>query len=109
MVKAITPSEAKALSDSKKMEFPEFVIESFNELIVADLKNGKAKVSQKAVVERIKSNAAKQDIILDNADIYAHKYLNIEAFYESAGWKVDYDKPAYNESYDPSFYFETKR
>lgn len=32
----------------------------------------------------------------------------LDAVYEKAGWKVSYDKPGYNESYDPYFKFTAK-
>jgi len=41
-------------------------------------------------------------------EVFDKGWLNIEPMYRAAGWKVVYDKPAYNESYEPTFTF-TKR
>ena len=43
---------------------------------------------------------------LNRNEIFNKGWLNIEEVYRSAGWKVNYDKPAYNESYDAYFTFE---
>lgn len=35
------------------------------------------------------------------------KWLDFEPIYRKVGWKVEFDKPAYNESYDAFYRFET--
>jgi hypothetical protein len=42
------------------------------------------------------------------SEVYAKGWLNFEAIYEEAGWKVVYDKPGYNETYDANFTFTKK-
>jgi hypothetical protein len=42
---------------------------------------------------------------LTRAFIFSKGYLNFEELYEAQGWKVVYDKPAYNESYKANFTF----
>lgn len=37
--------------------------------------------------------------------VFANKWLDIEDIYREQGWRVDYDKPAYNENYQASFTF----
>jgi hypothetical protein len=37
--------------------------------------------------------------------IFEKGLLDVETVYERAGWKVTYDKPAYNETYPATFRF----
>lgn len=94
MSKPITPEEAKAKHLEEIM--PE-VFESFNELIVKNLCNRyssfKQKEVEKLVVEKLKGKQ------------FYSKMLNVEEAYRKVGWKVVYDRPGYNESYDATFSF----
>lgn len=40
--------------------------------------------------------------------IFDQKFLDFEQAYRDAGWHVYYDKPGYNESYEPTFTFTKK-
>lgn len=93
-VKPISPQEIKKT-------IPDFVIEAVNELI-AEKVNDKnyATVLQKHIVDRVKS---KTDQDFDYA------WLDFENIFRDAGWNVNYDKPAYCESYDAYFEFSPKR
>lgn len=101
-MKPITPKQALNL---KQESIPDFVFEAFNQLITENISNGRASVKQKDVVSRIKQlkSAAFEDI--DSQFIYSRGWLDVEPHYRKAGWKVEYDKPGYNESYDAYFVF----
>jgi len=105
-VKPITPAEAKV---QRVNAVPAQVLEAFNELITENLCNGSATVTQKDAVARIQS---KINQTLGNE--YTHQqicdrgWLNIEDIYRAAGWKVEYDKPGYNETYGATFEFTAK-
>lgn len=105
-VKPITPDEAKA---RRVTAVPAQVLESFNELIIENLCLGSATIKQKDAIDRILS---KLNQTLGNQhtaqQICDRGWLNIEDIYRSAGWKVEYDKPGYNESYDAFFKFLRK-
>ena len=94
----ISPMQARA---RRVTTLPTIVIESFNELIVENLDDHFANVKQKDVVARIKSKMT--------TETFDHRWLNIEDVYRQAGWKVVYDKPGYNESYDATFEFTGKK
>lgn len=99
-MKAITPREAKA----KKTEaIPDVVIEAFNELILAYFDGDSATIEQDEVVKLI----VKKGISKNN--IFERHYLDIEPIFEAAGWKVEYDKPGFNETYEATFTFKKKR
>ena len=100
MVKPITPKEALKL---KASTFPDGVIEAFNEVIAKNLDQGYSTFKQKEVLKAIALKmGATQDATCENG------WLDVEDIYRKAGWVVEYDKPAYNESYDATFTFSTK-
>lgn len=98
-VKPIAPHE---VSDEKIKQIPPEVIESFNFLIARDYMPG----SRSAIVIQ---NAAIREIMqrtnLSRDEIFSQKFLDVEDIYRKEGWIVDYDKPAYNESYGAYFIF----
>lgn len=100
MIEPIKPEE---IAEAKAKYFPDFVIESVNALIAGCYTNGRANIKQKDIIaEIIKRGSITRDEIFDKG------YLNFEEIYRSAGWSVNYDKPAYNESYDANFTFKKK-
>jgi hypothetical protein len=92
-VKPITPEEVES---AKISAIPPEVIEVFNALIVERWEGSSATVFQKDAVERIASK-----LNLTTGQVYEKSLLEIENVYCAAGWRVYYDKPAFNEDYDP--------
>lgn len=99
-MKPITPDEVSGIN-----RIPEVVIESFNELIKLNFDGTSATVSQDKVVALIVNKSSCTDMKLTEKKIFDRGYLNIESFYIDAGWKVEYDKPGYNETYKAFFTF----
>jgi hypothetical protein len=95
----IKPSE---VAFAKVNTFPDAVWDSFNELITQNYSDGSAIVEQADVVKLM------VEMGLDREDINSKGWLNVEDAYEKAGWKVEYDKPGYNESYPATFTFTKK-
>lgn len=104
MVEAIKPKE---IALAKSRYFPDFVLQAFNELIAEKFTNGSATVKQCDVIARMVKLAASEEVSRNT--IFANGWLNVEEIYREAGWKVVYDKPGYNESYDANFKFSEKR
>lgn len=96
-MKPITPKE---VVKKKKEQIPPEVLEAFDELIAENWNGHCSTFSQKDVSALIRAKL-KGDFPI--------KYLDVEDIYRKAGWKVDYDKPGYNESYDASFEFSKRR
>lgn len=96
-VKPITPEE---VVDKKKNQMPNFVFEAFNELIAKNYSGNSATVKQDDAVALIME---KGDI--DRQSVFDRSYLDVEDIYRDAGWKVEYDKPAYCETYAATFKF----
>src|SRR3989344_354790 len=99
-VQPIRPGEVKSV---KAKNFPDAVFESFNELIAEKFSGGAATLQQKDVVARMVSKGLKKKKIFDKG------WLDVEQSYRAVGWSVIYDKPAYNESYEPTFRFSIKK
>lgn len=96
MTNPIRPSEVVA---HKATVLPDKVIEVFNHLIAVNFSEGRARVTQDAVVESLTAAG------IDRSEIFAKHYLDVEDIYAAAGWKVEYDKPGFNESYAANFIF----
>ena len=105
MIRAITPSEARATK-----VIPEFVLETVNELIVKKL--GKSNSVSFTQEELIKLLYSKKGIPLADdsfrKQIFEEHWLDLESIYEEAGWKVVYDGPGYDENYEAYFKFTVK-
>lgn len=98
---AISPKDITA---HKRNTIPEFVFDAFNELIAADFNGSVATVKQSEVIERILAD----QIDLDRQTIFSRGWLNIEDVYDAVGWRVVYDKPSYNETYEAYWMFKKK-
>jgi len=103
-VKPMSPDEVLA---NKKLAIPDEVIEAVNALLVqnASPHGGRIILQQKQVVKEIVHRMSH----LTSEDVFSNRYLDFESLFEEQGWKVQYDKPGYNESYEPYFEFIPKR
>lgn len=96
MIKPITPEEIQ-----EEATMPDAVITVVNDLIRIHWDGDQAVILQKDIVSTLMD-----EMKITRKEIFDKKYLNIEATYKKAGWTVSYDKPGYNESYQPSFTFK---
>lgn len=103
-VEAMTPAQA---ADLKMSRIPEKVFEAFNEAIADKLSEGSATVKQEDVVARILAKMTDEGVT--RHQIFENGWLDVEPFYRKKGWKVQYDKPAYNESYGAYWDFTAKK
>ena len=99
-IKPISPEE---VAEKKKRILPNEVLEAFNELIALNFSGSSACILQKDIVKLLVKKG------LSQKTIYENHFLDVEEVYMSAGWKVTYDKPGYNEDYEPTFTFSRKR
>lgn len=100
MYKVIRPED---IAQAKSDQIPEMVIACFNDLIAKNYRNGKAKVLQKDVVAEIEYHMG-----VDKSVIFSNNWLDVEEIFRTA-WKVEYEKPAYCESFEPYFTFTKPR
>ena len=99
----ITPAQARKQCGQ---HFPDVVIEAFNELIAIHLDiQGQARIKQNDIVARIIEKFADSPKQVDAQTIMDKKWLDVELFFEQAGWEVRYEKPGFNESGESYFIF----
>jgi hypothetical protein len=102
-VKPITPAE---VSSEKLASLPDEVIEAFNELIFKNWDGFEANIRQREVVALIiqKMHLTEKD----EQKVFDNHWLDVEEVFQKAGWRVEFDKPGYNETYQASFTFKKK-
>ena len=104
--KPIRPDEVSAL---RAATIPDFVIEAFNELIAANFSGNQAVVRQCEAVDVILAKSRwRVEPGLKREDVYSLHYLDVEHLYRAEGWEVEYDKPGFNENYEPKFFFRKR-
>ncbi len=89
-----TPDEVGAVTP----DIPPEVFDIVNEMLASSLT-----VMQGVLVERICKRLG-----VERAAVFGNHWLDFERAYEAAGWEVRYDKPGYNEDYEPFWEFERK-
>lgn len=99
-VKPVTPDD---IHEQKLKDLPDGVISVWNTAIAKNWRGSNATVYQKDIVDDLEKAGYKR------TTTYSQGYLDIESIYEAAGWDVEYDKPAYNETYDAKFIFTRKK
>jgi hypothetical protein len=102
MPKKVVPIKPHDIVREKSKHIPPAVIEAFNELIAKGFSGGSARVVQDDVVKLIVEKGFKRSDIFDNG------WLDVEEIFEKNGWKVEYDKPGYCETYEAYFVFSAK-
>ena len=98
----IKPSEVAA---KKISSIPEFVFDAFNELIAKNFSGNRALVMQNSAIRESVKRSPNPLYPVTPGQIFAEGWLDVEDAYREAGWKVLYDKPAYNESHEANFTF----
>jgi hypothetical protein len=102
MTKPITPDEVE---QSRTADFPPEVLDAFNEEIKKRWNGLEAVVKQKDVVDRIVKALGITPKEVGDRDL-----LDVEEVYRRNGWRVDYDKPGFNDGwYEPTFTFRKSR
>lgn len=96
-VKPITPEEA---GFAKAGVLPVEVLKTWNEMIIVKVSNGVARITQDQIIAALMKTTG-----VEREAVFKSGWLEIEDLYRAVGWDVDYDKPGYNESYQPIFTF----
>lgn len=94
----ISPEEVRK---SRIDYIPSIIFETINELITNNFDGKRSVVKQDDILNRVCTEGSG----LSREKVFEHHYLDIEDFYRQKGWKVEYDKPAYCESYPATFTF----
>lgn len=97
MTKPLTPAEVMS---SISQVIPDFVIDAVNYLLQKHYRGCTVTILQKDIEAEIKKR--KGGIKFEDW------WLDFEPVYEKAGWRVKYDKPGFNETYDASYIFSKR-
>lgn len=96
------PIKPKEVGKRKNASIPEEVFTVFNDLIVKHWdEDGKfAEIKQGEALSLIaRAMDYTRETVIDKG------LLDVESAYRKAGWKVDYDRPGFNETYEATFRF----
>ena len=102
MTKALSPTEVEIQSKQfRRDRIPPEVVQVVNDMLIEEYgTGGVVTLLQKDIIARVREVTG-----LTNDTIYARKFMDFEDVFRAAGWKVTYDRPSYNETYEPSFRF----
>jgi len=92
-MKPITPDEVRK-------ELPDEVVEIFNDLIKQNWNGHEAVVKQTEAL-----TAITRRLEIEASEVFKRRLLDVEQAFREAGWKVEYDKPGWDETYDAFFRF----
>ena len=104
MNKALSPKEAITRA---KNEVPELVVQAWNNLIVENLKVQGGKASSEFLLEEL-ANQITLIMSISYEQAKQKGWFDLEDIFRDKGWKVEFDRPGYNESYSPKFTFKSK-
>lgn len=98
----IQPIKRSEIKEAKCSSLPEEVIQSVNDMIVKNWNGSQAKFKQKDLIEQIMS---KGNMKITRESLFSEYLLDFEDAFRREGWKIVYDGPGYNETYDAFFIF----
>jgi hypothetical protein len=98
-VKPIRPDEVIL---KKQESIPDGIFEAFNELIVENFDGHSAVIK----LEAVKNLARTKIPDIPTNTMFEKHWFDVEDIYRKEGWGVEFDKPGYNENYEPYFVFK---
>lgn len=104
-IEAYSPEDVKRLTPSVMHKY--HVIEVVNELLLQSRTIYQDTIVQK-LIQRNVGDKDQKECLRFRAFIFKEHLLDFEDVYRNKGWNVKYDKPAYNESYEPTWTFTPK-
>jgi len=99
-VEPISPAECRAAKSS----IPDLVFEEVNRLLVE-----RAADPRRIVIFQKELLAACVRRGLVSETIFSSRWLDFEPYYRKKGWRVEYNSPGYNESFEASWVFSATR
>jgi hypothetical protein len=105
-VKPISPEE---IGNEKIKTIPVAMIQAVNELLSMKWNGTSATLRQDDIMARYFKIIGKENDRANRDEVFDKHMLDFEHAYRSLGWKVYYDRPAYNESYEPTYEFTKKK
>lgn len=107
MSRPFSPEEALS---AKIEKVPAFVIDAVNHLLAQRFNGQGCLLRQGEVIQQARELAIQHHRMLDeevSRDIFFREHwLDFEPIYRQRGWRVQYDKPGWDETYEPFWKFE---
>lgn len=101
MIKPISPDE---IPIQKALDLPDKVIECWNSMIARAYSEGSARITLTDASAELQNLFGKT-----HSEIRKLGYLDIEDVYRAEGWRVKYDQPGFNETYEAFYVFSKRR
>ena len=95
------PIKPSKVQDRKTSNIPGKVFDVFNDLIAKAWDGHSATVMQGKAAKEVA-----RVMRISVGEVFDRGYLDVEAAYRKMGWRVEYDKPGFNETYEASFTFK---
>ena|ERR1035437_2556462 len=105
----IKPISPKEIDNQKDLDIPDEVIAAFNELIIKKLNGDTAVITQGEALSLCLSKLKAANKKMTSEELFDYHYLDVEQNFRKAGWKVEYDKPGYNERYEGFYTFSKSK
>jgi hypothetical protein len=96
--KPLSPIE---VFETVNASIPDCVIEAVNDLLTKHYQKGYASISQAEIIAKIK----KLNPHITNEELFNNGWINFEPLFENVGWKIIYDSPGIEETYDVFYKF----
>ncbi len=101
MTLPLSPAEALR---AKAGNIPAYIVEAANELLVKNLSlQGYATIKLPELIDLSVAKAGQAGIAVHRQTMIENKWFDIEPLFRAAGWKVDFEKTAYNDP-GPSYF-----
>lgn len=109
----VQPIRPDDVSLAKAKTIPGPVIAAFNELIAKHWNGREAVVKQEDVLALAIQRLTEVGTLTGDGPharriVFDNHWLDVEEAFRAVGWKVEYDKPAYCETYPATFTFSRK-
>lgn len=106
-------SEEKALSPQDIIDdlgniIPKSVIQGVNNLLKLKYRGDSVVLYQNEIIKEIMKIEKQNNGTLTRQQLFDNHYMDFEPIFSQAGWKVVYDNPGYNETYEANFTFTPK-
>lgn len=98
------PASPRDVLALKTLQIPQVVFDVFNSEIAKHFDGKSATVKQDDVVDRL----SRIPYSIPSKRLFDNHWLDVEKSYEALGWVVEYDQPAYCESYPATYRFTVR-
>ena len=102
MSEKIKPIDVDKIDELFQKQIPECIIDAVNKLIISHYSPTKKEATIKQ--DEIRDMVVTEE--MSRNKIFKNNWLDIEDIYRNVGWIVEYEKPAYCETWDAYFVFK---